>query len=138
MKKMNKQGITLIALIITIIVLLILVVVSILAITEGNIIEKARETKRDEKIADYKSVVRAVVTQVVGTKEYTEVSVFATDVQNKLREMNGLGEVTIISESEDYRVLMPENISFTIEEATGKKLLMYIDNYVTRTELEGR
>lgn len=140
MIKINKKGITLIALIVTIIVLLILASVSIIVVTEGNIIEKARETRRDDKIKESKSLVQSVLNQQIRLKEYNNVSFLASDIENELKTMKGLEEtkLTINSDGSDYIVSMSDNISFTIEDATGRKLPMYIDNYLTRNELESR
>lgn len=138
MKITNKKGITLIVLIVTIIILMLLASVSLLVITNGNIITEARRVKREEKVSDYKNVVKSSTNKIIGLNEYSSVNSLANDIQSDLRSMKGLEEVTITSEGDDYLIEMPEEISFTFEEATGKKLSMYIDNYVTINELEGR
>lgn len=138
MKITNKKGITLIVLIVTIIILMLLASVSLLVITNGNIITEARRVKREEKVSDYKNVVKSSTNKIIGLNEYSSVTTLANDIQSDLRSMKGLEEVTITSEGDDYLIEMPEEISFTFEEATGKKLSMYIDNYVTINELEGR
>lgn len=135
---MNKKGITLIALIITIIVLLILATVSIAVITDGNIIERARETRKEEKIESYKETIRAALNQalnVIGNEDLTALVMFA---ESELNKMRGLEEVTVTASGDDYVVSMPDDIEITFEEATGKKLPLYVETYVTRSDLEGR
>ena len=136
--KMNKKGITLIALIVTIIVLLILVTVSVVAISEGNIIEKTKQIKRDELILETKETIRAVTNKVLGTVQYQTVSELADEIEFELQKVKGFEAATVSLYGDDYQVSTSNNIELTFEEATGKKLPMYMETYITRTELEGR
>lgn len=135
---MSKKGITLIALIVTIIVLLVLATVSVSVITSGNLIMRTKEIKLDEKVTEAKETIRAVTNQVLGTMEYSGVADLAVKIEEELVKIKGLEEVTVLIYGDDYVVSMPGNVQLTFEEATGKKLPLYLDYYVTRTELEGR
>ncbi len=135
---MNNKGITLIALIVTIIVILILVTISIVAIAEGSLIDRTKQVRRDEEITEAKETIRAVTNQVVGTMETSSVNDLALKIESELQKIKGLETTTIAESGDDYIVSMPNYIELNFEEATGKKLPLYIETYVTRTELEGR
>ncbi len=135
---MNNKGITLIALIVTIIVILILVTISIVAIAEGSLIDRTKQVRRDEEITEAKETIRAVTNQVIGTMETSSTNDLAFKIESELQKIKGLEITTIVESGDDYIVSMPNYIELTFEEATGKKLPLYIETYVTRTELEGR
>ncbi len=135
---MNKKGITLIALAITVIVLLILSTVSIISITNGDIIGKTKTVKRDEQIDNFKDTIVTVTNQVVKATNFSKVSDLAKKIEEELNKIKGFESVRVQKDGNDYMVNGLEGIEMSFEEATGKKLELYIDNYVKRTEIKGR
>ena len=135
---MNKKGITLIALTITVIVLLILVTVSLMSITNGDIIDRTKTVKRDEQIDNLKETIVAVTNQVVQTTNFSNVNNLAKKIEEELNKIKGFESARVEDNDDDYVVNGLEDIEMSFEEATGKKLELYIDSYVTRTEIEGR
>ena len=135
---MNKKGITLIALTITVIVLLILVTVSLMSITNGDIIDRTKTVKRDEQIDNLKETIVAVTNQVVQTTNFSNVNNLAKKIEEELNKIKGFESARVEDNDDDYVVNGLEDIEMSFEEATGKKLELYKDSYVTRTEIEGR
>ncbi len=134
----SKKGITLIALAITIIVLVIIATISIAAITNENVLERARQVRQEKRLNEAKETIKAALFKVIGLKKYKNQQELADDVEAELKKMKGLESVIINPSGDDYKVEMPNDISLTFEEVTGKKLQMHIDSYVTLTEIEGR
>lgn len=132
---MNKKGITLIALIVTVIILMILATVSIVVLMEGNIIERSREIRTERRIQESKDTIKSVTLEVLENKDYRHVTELANDIETEIKKIKGLEEVSLISENEDYTVIMPYDIELTFEDVMGKPLPLFTKSYKTIEEL---
>ena len=109
-----------------------------MSITNGDIIDRTKTVKRDEQIDNLKETIVAVTNQVVQTTNFSNVNNLAKKIEEELNKIKGFESARVEDNDDDYVVNGLEDIEMSFEEATGKKLELYIDSYVTRTEIEGR
>lgn len=134
---MKKKGITLIALVVTIVILIIISTVSIVIITEGNVVDKSKEIRKDDQIESMKETIRAVTISAIKEKK-ENANDLANFIHSELIKIKGFEDSHIYHDGNDYIVAVNDEVEISIEEATGKKLNLYIDSYVTRDEIDGR
>ena len=117
-KKMNNNGITLIALVITIIVLLILAGVSIAMLTgENGVLTKATEAKDQTGIAQEKEEITMAYSAAKANKvDKVSEPVTASELQSELDKLNSEGTADDTSE---LTVTYPNGHIYTIDQSTG-------------------
>ena len=77
-------------------------------------------------------------TKIIRTTNFSNVNKLAKKIEEELNKIKGFESARVEDNDDDYVVNGLEDIEMSFEEATGKKLELYIDSYVTRTEIEGR
>ena len=117
-KKMNNNGITLIALVITIIILLILAGVSIAMLTgENGVLTKATEAKDQTEIAQEKEEIAMAYASAKANKvDKVSEPVTASELQSELDKLNSKGTADDVDE---LTVTYPNGHIYTIDQSTG-------------------